>query len=112
MSSSGATHRNIALLAYHWFQSLDYWDRITSLNLRQTSANPDGTITYFISTKDTGLNNWLDTYGCNKVSIMCRWQTECFSCAPTSKFPPSFDTVKRSEYGFGGGPLGQSVDQG
>jgi len=67
-----------------WQRSLNYWDHFASLNNFQAKANDDGTITYVISIKDPGVNNWLDTEGLHNGIITLRWEG----------FPPGADISK------------------
>ncbi|PKI83526.1 hypothetical protein MVES1_002875 [Malassezia vespertilionis] len=45
-----------------------------SLNDVQADQNNDGSYTFVISNKDSGVYNWLDTVGRNQGTIMVRWQ--------------------------------------
>ena len=67
-------------LASGWLSSLDYLHHTATLNLAQSTRNPDGTITFVIAAHDPGVANWLDTDGLHEGSIFVRWQ----------KLPPGF----------------------
>ena len=61
-------------LANGWLGSLDYLHHTASLNLAQTRANPDGTVTLVVAARDPGVANWLDTTGLHEGSMFVRWQ--------------------------------------
>jgi hypothetical protein len=44
-----------------WFASLEYGNRVSSLNTTQSLLSPDGAYYYVISREDPGHANWLDT---------------------------------------------------
>lgn len=52
----------------------DYIHRTSSLNLAQSRANPDGTITWVIAGRDPGFVNWLDPDGQPNGIVTLRWQ--------------------------------------
>lgn len=47
----------------------------SSLNNKQTLANPDGSYTFVLSIQDPGVHNWVDPVGQNEGTIMVRWQS-------------------------------------
>jgi hypothetical protein len=57
-----------------WLMSTSYWERTTSLNDKQSVANPDGSYTYVFSIQDPGVHNWIDTEGLHESLFMQRWQ--------------------------------------
>ena len=57
-----------------WLMSTSYWERMSSLNDRQSVANPDGSYTYVFSIQDPGVHNWIDTSGLHESLFMQRWQ--------------------------------------
>ena len=57
-----------------WGVAYDYIDRTSSLNLAQSRANADGTITWVIASRDPGFVNWLDPGGQLNGIITLRWQ--------------------------------------
>lgn len=81
-----AAYRN-AQLYNLWGKSLEYRDRITSLNNSQMQADEDGRHTFVISARDPGIANWLDNMGMNEVTVMFRWQ----GLSPDLKEPPAID---------------------
>ncbi len=46
-----------------WGQSLDYANRTTSLNLKQSVTDEDSVRRYVVAHRDPGLSNWLDAGG-------------------------------------------------
>ncbi len=48
-------------LSDYWGQSLDYANRLTSINQEQAHRDEDGCLRYVISHRDPGVPNWLDT---------------------------------------------------
>ena len=72
-----------------WQRSLNYWDHFASLNNFQAKANDDGTITYVISIKDPGVNNWLDTEGLHNGIITLRWGGIPAGCRYLQRLPRS-----------------------
>jgi hypothetical protein len=60
-------------LGHHWWESLDYADRQTSLTTDQARLSSDGAYYYVISHTDPGITNWLDTEGFQRGVIMMRF---------------------------------------
>ena len=48
-------------LSDYWGQSLDYANRLTSINQEQAHRDEDGRLRYVIAHRDPGVPNWLDT---------------------------------------------------
>jgi hypothetical protein len=46
-----------------WFGTMDYTNRVTSLNGQQLRADADGRVRVVIAHRDPGVPNWLDTAG-------------------------------------------------
>lgn len=57
-----------------WGVAYDYINRTSSLNLAQSCANPDGTITWVVARRDPGFVNWLDPGGQPSGIVTLRWQ--------------------------------------
>ncbi len=57
-----------------WGVAYDYINRTSSLNLTQSRANADGTLTWVIASRDPGFVNWLDPGGQPNGIITLRWQ--------------------------------------
>ncbi|BBX91168.1 DUF1214 domain-containing protein [Mycolicibacterium boenickei] len=72
-----------------WGESLDYANRISSLNGFQAEPDPDGTLRYVIADSDPGVPNWLDTCGHRTGFLTLRWTYS----EPTSELPATTVTV-------------------
>lgn len=57
-----------------WTVTDNYWDQLTSRNVSQSVANPDGTYTIAVSPTDPGVANWVSTGGLNQGTIAIRFQ--------------------------------------
>jgi hypothetical protein len=73
IANGGAKYRGVVLMNY-WQHSVDYANRLTSMNLLQSKLNKDGTTTYVISNTDPGVHNWIDAAGIRNPKVMIRWQ--------------------------------------
>lgn len=66
-----------AYMGFHlsnlWGESLDYANRITSLNAFQSEPDPDGAVRYVVAHRDPGVPNWLDTTGLPEGFMAARW---------------------------------------
>ncbi|CAN5617660.1 DUF1214 domain-containing protein [soil metagenome] len=71
--AGGAQYAGIQL-GTRQFISIDYWDRLTSLNLSQLHPEPDGRFRVVISRRDPGVLNWLDPGPHAEGIIFMRWQ--------------------------------------
>jgi hypothetical protein len=72
-NAAGASFRNLVLTdAFHI--SIEYWQRTSSLNMRELSADEDGDFTCVVSRRDPGIHNWLDTGGRPRMNFGQRWQ--------------------------------------
>lgn len=71
--SADAPFRDIVLQDF-WFRTIEYWNRLTSMNISQGIPNVDGSTTYVISKQDPGVHNWLDTTGIKELLVVHRWQ--------------------------------------
>lgn len=60
-------------LGHHWWESLDYGNRQTSLTLDQAHVSSDGAIYFVIAHGDPGAPNWLDTEGFSRGVILMRY---------------------------------------
>jgi hypothetical protein len=104
-SPAGAAYRSLQLYSF-WFISLDYWERQTTLNNAQSAPNPDGTLTYVVSSKDPGVANWLDTTGLHDLILVQRWQRVPSPPGPAG--PPAI-TAKLVNFGALGAALPAGV---
>ena len=60
-------------LGHHWWESLDYANRQTSLTADQAYLSSDGAYHFVVSAKDPGVPNWLDTEGFSRGVILMRY---------------------------------------
>lgn len=60
-------------LANFWGESLDYANRVTSLNITQAHIDDDGRARYVVAHTDPGVPNWLDTTGLREGFQTIRW---------------------------------------
>ena len=68
-----APYWSLQLASMAWYESLDFANRIISLNHRQAVPSPDGRLRVVISHSDPGVPNWLDTTGHNEGLLTYRW---------------------------------------
>jgi hypothetical protein len=60
-------------LGNHWWASLDYANRQSSLSLDQSRISSDGRLYYVVSAADPGIANWLDTEGYTRGVMLMRY---------------------------------------
>ena len=65
-------HQGIQL-GHHWWESLDYANRQTSLTTDQAQLSSDGAYYFVIANTDPGVPNWLDTEGFSRGVILMRF---------------------------------------
>jgi len=75
-----------------WYQSLDWWNRQSSLNGHQAVVGTDGVFRAVIAHRDPGIANWLDTTGATQGCITFRWNQATFQPVPTAELV-SFDDL-------------------
>ncbi|MEM7434779.1 MAG: DUF1214 domain-containing protein [Myxococcota bacterium] len=68
-----------------WFQSLDYFNRVISINKHQAKIDPDGVLRVVVSAQDPGLVNWLDTGGWPEGTMTYRWALASTTPQPSAK---------------------------
>jgi hypothetical protein len=82
-----------------WGESMEYGDRIGSLNGWQSEADPDGAIRLVIAHRDPGVPNWIDTSGHREGFLTPRWAYS--ETPPTDQWPRitaqklPFDAIRR-----------------
>jgi hypothetical protein len=69
---SSAAYQGIQL-GHHWWESLDYANRQTSLTADQARLSSDGAYHFVVSARDPGTPNWLDTEGFERGIVMLRY---------------------------------------
>ncbi len=57
-----------------WGTSGDFVRHVSTLTNKQSHANADGTLTYVVSVRDPGVQNWISTQGWHEGDITLRWQ--------------------------------------
>jgi hypothetical protein len=71
------------------WNAVDWLNRQSSLNGRQTRLDSDGRLRAVIALEDPGVPNWLDPGGFDNVSIMIRWNRSSSGPTPTLKPVPA-----------------------
>jgi hypothetical protein len=64
---------DVQLYSLGWFESLDFANRVTSLNHTQARRSDDGRVRAVITLDDPGVPNWLDTQGHQHGMVTFRW---------------------------------------
>ena len=64
---------DVQLYNMGWFETLDFANRVTSLNHTQGHLSPDGRFRAVVAHRDPGVPNWLDTQGYEQGMITFRW---------------------------------------
>lgn len=64
---------DVQLYNRSWYEALDFRNRVSSLNHRQTTPDPDGRVRIVITNSDPGWPYWLDTEGRAEVLATIRW---------------------------------------
>ncbi len=60
-------------LGHHWWESMDYANRQSSLTADQAVTSSDGAFYFVVCDKDPGVANWLDTEGFRRGVILMRY---------------------------------------
>ena len=68
----GCTYWSVQLMDYA-YSALNGMYAQTSINGHTAVADPDGVVRIVVSARDTGVANWLDTLGLERVQIRFRW---------------------------------------
>ncbi len=94
---SDAKYQGIQL-GHHWWESLDYANRQTSLTADQAHLGSDGRFHFVVSARDPGVPNWLDTEGFPRGVVMLRWDGLPVAELPDGQAPNAelvaFDAVR------------------
>jgi hypothetical protein len=72
-SAPDARFWDIQLYSMGWFETLDFANRVTSLNHTQAYLSPDGGFRAVLAPRDPGVPNWLDTQGYAQGMVTHRW---------------------------------------
>ena len=78
-----------------WYQSLDWWNRQSSLNGHQALVGTDGVFRTVIAHRDPGIANWLDTTGSTQGCITYRWNQADSQPVPTVELVAFADLANR-----------------
>ncbi len=83
---STASYQGIQL-GHHWWESLDYANRQSSLTVDQAQLSSDGAYHYVLSANDPGVPNWLDTEGFQRGVILMRYDGMPVAELPKDQHP-------------------------
>ncbi len=83
---SGAAYQGIQL-GHHWWESLDYANRQSSLTTEQARRSSDGAYHFVIAARDPGFFNWLDTEGFPRGVILLRYDGMSVAELPEAEHP-------------------------
>ncbi len=72
-------------LGNHWWETIDYAARQTSLNGFQAVIDDDGVFRAVVCQRDPGIANWLDTAGHRQGPAICRWVRADGAPVPTTQ---------------------------
>ena len=72
-NDAGARFRNF-VPSDKFMISVNYWEKMGSLNMHQMAPDADGRFTYVVAHADPGTHNWIDTSGLRQLIIGQRWQ--------------------------------------
>jgi len=72
-SAPDARFWDVQLYNMGWFETLDFANRVTSLNHTQAYLSPDGRFRAVLAARDPGVPNWLDTQGYAQGMVTHRW---------------------------------------
>ena len=72
-NEAGARFRNF-VPSDKFMISVNYWEKMGSLNMHQMAPDKDGEFTYVVAHEDPGTHNWIDTGGLRQLIIGQRWQ--------------------------------------
>ena len=68
-----------------WSRSLDFTNRLSTINNREVTVQKDGSIFIVASKKDPGINNWLDTTGYTEGTVVFRNYRAMTKPVPSSR---------------------------
>jgi hypothetical protein len=72
-------------LGNHWWETIDYANRQSSLNGHQAVVDGDGVFRAVVSQTDPGVANWLDTAGHRQGPMIFRWLRAQGAPVPTTR---------------------------
>jgi hypothetical protein len=72
-------------LGNHWWETIDYANRQSSLNGHQAVVDGDGVFRAVVSHTDPGVANWLDAAGQHQGPMIFRWLRAQGAPVPTTR---------------------------
>ncbi len=72
-------------LGNHWWETIDYANRQSSLNGHQAVVDSDGVFRAVVAHTDPGVANWLDTAGHRQGPMIFRWLRAESAPVPTTR---------------------------
>jgi hypothetical protein len=72
-------------LGNHWWETIDYANRQSSLNGHQAVIDDDGVFRAVVAHSDPGVANWLDTAGQRLGPVIFRWLRASSAPVPTTR---------------------------
>lgn len=75
----------------HWMESLDYRYYRVWVNQHTAQYRDDGSVRIFVSHRDPGIDNWIDTVGHNQGTMLFRWVKAEKPLAPSTRVIPWSD---------------------
>ena len=72
-------------LGNHWWETIDYANRQSSLNGHQAMIDDDGVFRAVVAHTDPGVANWLDTAGHRQGPMIFRWVRAQGAPVPTTR---------------------------
>ncbi len=83
-----ARYWSLQYYSFGWFESPDFTNRQTSINGGQAHVDADGKARLVVSSRDPGVQNWIDTEGRRTGSLAYRWIWTEDRPTPTAKVVP------------------------
>lgn len=86
----GAAPYHAILVGNHWWIAHEASRRSGGYNMEQARPNADGSFTFILTSRDPGLENWLDPGGLASGVVQIRWQGAAAGAPP----PPPVRDVR------------------
>jgi hypothetical protein len=81
-------------LGNHWWETIDYANRQSSINGHQAAIDDDGVFRAVVAQRDPGVANWLDTAGQRQGPMIFRWLRADGAPVPATR-TVAFDELDR-----------------
>jgi hypothetical protein len=88
-----APYWGLQLYNLHWFESLDFANRVTSLNHEQIARVGDDRLRVVLAARDPGVANWLDSEGRPEGLLTFRWFWSRTDIVPVARVVPLTDVI-------------------